>query len=70
MIFAIQIAMARELFQISQRSSCMEIKHWSSFFQWYFFAVASFFMYGRWMKENIMLEIRVSSKIMSNWGNE
>ncbi|CAG9465930.1 unnamed protein product [Pedinophyceae sp. YPF-701] len=63
MIVGIQIAMAKELFLIARRSVGTEgdkslSQGFFGNFQWWYFNAASFYMYGRFCKRNLMVEIR------------
>lgn len=60
MIVGIQMVMVKELFTFSRKKAAHQEKEVpvSNLLQWYFFGVACFFVYGRFLNHNLMWTIR------------
>eukprot|EP00963_Diacronema_lutheri_P014318 scaffold2859_cov349-Pavlova_lutheri.AAC.55 len=60
MIVAIQMVMVNELFTFARKKAVYQEKEIpvSNLLQWYFFGVACFFVYGRFLNHNLMWTIR------------
>jgi len=57
LIFAIQFTMVGELFKMARITQKEETLRGFRAQQWYFFSVAAFYMYGRFIKKNLWSEI-------------
>ncbi len=63
LIFSIQTVMVEELFQLARRSQQEHKLPGFRAQQWYFYLVAAFWVYGRFIKNNLIVEITSSAAL-------
>jgi len=64
MLLAFQVIIAREIFEVQRTKSAADYKPSFWWHQWLFFWTAAFYLYGRYIRRNLMVEVVV---LNSDW---